>query len=92
MATLNIKLEESKTESKAIFMIECSNDVSNDIIKMTEEKFAKELKESGNIIPGQSTTKIQMILLDKEKIDQIKDWIAKKFVASLSNENLNTSA
>lgn len=87
MATLNIKLEESKTEDRAIFMLEFTNDIASDIIKDTEKGFVQELKESGSIIPGDHTTKIQMILNDRDKIDRIKLGLAKRFASSLGIEN-----
>lgn len=78
MATLTLKLEESKSESKAILIIECSNDIKEGIIKTTEEIYSEELKASGSIIPGDDKTKIQMILHDPIKINLIKDWLAKQ--------------
>lgn len=78
MATLTLKLEESKSETKAILMIECSNDISEDIIKATEEQYQKELSASGSIIPGEEKTKIQMILQDPVKINRIKGWLGEQ--------------
>lgn len=78
MATLTLKLEESKSEPRAILVIECSNDIKEHIIKITEEEYKEELQSSGSIIPGEEKTKIQMILQDPIKINRIKDWLAKQ--------------
>ncbi len=91
MATLTIKLEESKTESKGILMIECTNDIAESIIVDTEDWFADDIKNTGGIIPGEFTTKIQMILTDPDKINHMRKWLGFKLKETLGIENPKTS-